>query len=180
MKKYFLSICIFLTSANLFGQARYEPSILILVPNEITNDKRFEDEIDGFNRIIRERMNTAEREKALQSDAFKKQPENIQKIIASETMFLKTLNFNNQISYSAEQYLAYRLFEKFPNMLLLLKDSKVKADLSELKNESEEANVQYILNFPKLEFYSENGSKYAKVYIQFYDRITNSVIIKHV
>lgn len=177
MMKHLTTILFLLTFTTTFGQTVYEPQILILAPNATKYEKTFDKEVTNYNKEIKKNTNTSEQEQALNSPDFKKQPENIQIITKSEIEFSKDLDFFKQASFISEQFLAYRFFEKFPNLLIKLKDAKSSGTLDDLKTQSEKEKLQYILNFASIELYKENKINYAKITVQLYDNVSNSILL---
>lgn len=174
MKKLTTLLLSILTFATTFGQTKFEPQILILSPNEVTYDRIFEKEISNCNKQIKQSLKQADKGP---NDELKSQPENIKIMMQNEIAFSKTLDFAKQITFVAEQYLAYRFFEKFPNLLIILKDIKCNGNISELKNVANEQHFQYILNFPKINFYKESGISKSKVTVQLYDQLTDAILL---
>lgn len=177
MTKLISTILFFLTISTSFGQANYEPQILILSPNDIKYDKAFDKEIADYNILIKKNNKFAEQEKSLKSKEFSTQPPNIKRMMKSEVAYSKKIDFVKQASFISEQFLAYRFFEKFPNLLIELKDIKTKGSIEDFKQLSEQTNLQYVLNFPSISFYKENGVSYAKLAVQLYNYSTNSLLI---
>lgn len=180
MMKHLMTILLLLTLTTIFGQAVYEPQILILAPNVTKYEKAFEKEVKNYNKEIKKNTNTSEQIQVLNSPDFKKQPENIQTIAKSEIEFSKDLDFFKQASFISEQFLAYRFFEKFPNLLIKLKDAKSNGTLDDLKIQSEKEKLQYVLNFASIELYKEGKVSCAKITVQLYDNISKSILLdKH-
>lgn len=177
MMKQLTAILFLLTLTTTFGQTLYEPQILILAPYVTKHEKAFDIEISKFNKEIKKKINISEQKQVLSSPDFKNQPENIQIITKSEIEFSKDLDFFKQASFISEQFLAYRFFEKFPNLLIKLKDTKSNGMLDNLKTHSEKEKLQYVLNFASIELYNENKISYAKIAVQLYDYVSNSVIL---
>lgn len=177
MTRILLLISILLLGQTSFGQTNYEPQILILAPNKVKYEKEFEKEINDLNELYKKNINYEAQLKNLTSDEFKKQPKNIQLMMTSEVEYAKNMNFINATSSICEQFLAYRFIEKFPDLMIILKDIKIDGQLSNLKNVSEKYNLQYVLNFSDIEFYKENQTNFAKVKSQLYDKSTNELLI---
>jgi hypothetical protein len=175
--KYFTTILLLLTFTTIFGQTVYEPQILILAPNVTKYEKAFDKEIAGYDKEIKKNSNISEQEQALNSPEFKNQPENIQIITQSEIQFSKNLDFFKQASFISEQLLVYRFFEKFPNLLIKLKDAKSSGTLNDLKTHSDKEKLQYVLNLASIDLYKENKINYAKVIVQLYDNVSNSILL---
>ena len=177
MMKHLITIIFLLTLTSTFGQTVYEPQILILAPNVTKYEKAFDKEVSSYNKEIKKNLNTSEKEQALNSPDFKMQPENIQIITKSEIEFFKDLDFFKQASFISEQMLAYRFFEKFPNLLIKLNDAKSNGTLSDLKAYSDKEKLQYVLNFASIELYTQNKINYAKITVQLYDKVSNSILL---
>lgn len=175
--KHIATILFLLTFRTTFGQVAYEPQILILAPNETKYEKAFDKELASYNNEIKKKLNISEQEQGLNSDDFKKRPKNIQIITKSEIEFSKNLDFFKQASFISEQYLAYRFFEKFPNLLIKLKDDKSNGTAEELKIQSDKEKLQYVLNLSSIELYIEKKNRYAKISIQLYDNVSNSILL---
>src|SRR5690606_38698817 len=122
-------------------------------------------------------QNAAEAEVYFKSDDFLSQPENIQLIIKSEFEFAKNLDFFKNASSISAQFLAYRFFEKFPNLLIIPIDQKSDGSLNDLKSKSENNEFQYVLNFSEIELYKKDHIGYAKIKVQLFDGMSNSIIL---
>ncbi|NQY31331.1 MAG: hypothetical protein HRT69_17935 [Flavobacteriaceae bacterium] len=177
MKKQLFTLIILLVSILTFAQEKLEPTILILSPNETKYEKSFKTEITEYNNSIVKNNNTSETESYLKSEDFLSQPENIREMIKSEIEFAKNIDFFKNASSISEQFLAYRFFEKFPNLLIILKDQKSDGSLTNLKSISQNENFQYVLNFSKIELYKKNNVGYAEIKVQLFDNISNSIIL---
>lgn len=175
--KHLTTILLILTFTTTFGQTIYEPKILILAPNVTKYEKTFEKEIERYTNENKKNINTSEQDEFLNSPDFKKQPENLQIITKSEIEFSKNLDFFKRASFISEQSLIYRFFEKFPNLLIKLKDTKSSGTLNDLKAHSDKENLQYVLNLASIELYKENNISYAKITVQLYDNVSNSILL---
>jgi len=177
MKKQLFTLIILLVSILTFAQEKLEPTILILSPNETKYEKSFKKEVTEYNNSIVKNNNTSETESYLNSEDFLSQPENIREMIKSEMEFAKNIDFFKNASSISEQFLAYRFFEKFPNLLIILKDQKSDGSLTNLKSISENEKFQYVLNFSKIELYKKDDVGYAETKVQLFDDISNSIIL---
>lgn len=176
MKKLTIIILTFTFALTALGQT-YEPQILILTPKEFKYDKSFEKDVKLRNKELSKRPENKEQADYLESDEFKKQPDNIQRITLSEIDFSEKLNFSKQASFIAHQYLAYRFYERFPNLLILLSTSKSSGSLTELKKIADTDKMQYVLNFSSIELYKKNEISYAKISVQLYDNVSQTFLI---
>jgi hypothetical protein len=177
MKKQLFTLIILSVSILTFAQEKFEPTILILSPNETKYEKPFKKEVTEYNNSIVKNNNISETESYLKSDDFLSQPENIREMIKSEIEFAKNIDFFKNASSISEQFLAYRFFEKFPNLLIILKDKKSDGSLTNLKSISENEKFQYVLNFSKIELYKKDNVGYAEIKIQLFDNTSNSIIL---
>ncbi len=159
-----------------FGQT-YEPEILILSPNELKFEKSFETELKTKNKELSNRLKNLEQADFTKSEEFKKQPANIQRITLSEVKFLENIDFSKQTSFIAQQYLSYRFYERFNNLLILLSDQKSEGGVAELKRVADTEKMQYILNFSRIYLFKKDGISYAKISAQLYDNVSQTLLI---
>ena len=176
MKKLTIIILTFTFALTALGQT-FEPQILILTPNEFEYDKTFDKDIKSNNKELSKRPKNSEQTDFVKSDEFKKQPDNIQKITLSEISFSEKLDFSKQASFIAHQYLAYRFYERFPNLLILLSNIKSNGTLIDLKKISDAEKMQYVLNFSKIELLKKDGISFAKITVQLYDNLSQTLLI---
>lgn len=176
MKKLTTIILTFTFALTALGQT-YEPQILILTANEFKSDKSFESELKSKNKELSKRPKDTEQADYIKSEEFKKQPENIQKITLSEIKFTEKLDFAKQATFIAHQYLTYRFFERFTNLLILLSDQKSIGSLTDLKKIASTEKMQYVLNFSKIELFKRDGISFAKISVQLYDNVSQAFLI---
>ena len=150
ISRQLFTLIILLVSILTYGQEKLEPTILILSPNETKYEKSFNNEITEFNIQLAKNKNPSNTRAYLKSEDFLSQPENIRLMIKSEIEFAENVDFFKSASSISEQFLAYRFFEKFPNLLIILKDKKSNGSLNNLKSISANEKFQYVLNFSKL------------------------------
>lgn len=176
MNKLTIIILTFTFALTALGQT-YEPQILILTPNEFKYDKSFEKDVKLKNKELSKRPVNKEQADYLKSDEFNNQPNNIQRITLSEIDFSEKLDFSKQASFIAHQYLAYRFYERFPNLLILLSNIKSNGSLTELKKIADTDKIQYVLNFSSIELFKRDGISFAKISVQLYDNASQTFLI---
>lgn len=176
MKKLTIIILTFTFALTALGQT-FEPQILILTPNEFKYDKTFDKDIKSKNKELSKRPQNSEQTDFVKSVEFEKQPDNIQKITLSEINFSEKLDFSKQASFIAHQYLAYRFYERFPNLLILLSNIKSDGSPTDLKKIADSDKIQYVLNFPRIELYKRDGISFAKISVQLYDNSSQTFLI---
>jgi hypothetical protein len=176
MKKLTILLLTFSFAFSALGQI-YEPQILILTPNEFKYDKALEKDVKSKNKELEKRPENSEQTEFVKSDEFKNQPENIQRISLSEIKFTENLDFSKQASYIAQQYLTYRFYERFTNLLIILSDKKSNGALVDLKQIANTEKMQYVLNFSKIELYKNGNISFAKISVQLYDNLSQNFLI---
>ena len=176
MRKVTTLTILILIAFSVLGQ-EYEPQILILAPNETTFDKKFKEAITKINSDLSKRPTAEEQENYIKSNEFTNQPENIRLMTLSGISFFEKSDFFRQTSFFAQQYLSYRFYERFTNLLILLSNSKSKGGLNDLKILADKEKMQYILNFPRIELYKTGGVAYARISVQLYDNMTGEYLI---
>ncbi|HEY5750881.1 MAG TPA: hypothetical protein VIU12_32685 [Chryseolinea sp.] len=95
----------------------------------------------------------------------------------SDISYSEKMDFFRQTSYLAYQYLSYRFYERFKDLLILLSEEKTSGGLRDLKAIADKESIQYILNFPKTDLYKADGAAYAKLRVQLYDNLTGEYLI---
>jgi hypothetical protein len=135
-------------------------------------------EIADFNKKMEMRYDkSSEMGKQLNSAEFQKQPTNMKRIAESSFYFGKSMDYGSQISLLSQNYLLYRFFEKFPNLLILLDSNKSDGSLHDLHDIATRTQMQYVLNFPSVEFYKQDEESYSKLRVQLYDQVSNGFLI---
>lgn len=172
-------LILLLTLCKLAIGQTYEPQILILTPNETKVEKSLRKEVEAVNKKLNSSVANEEQINTyLNSDEFLQQPLNLQKMIRSEIDYSKEMNFFGQVSSISEQYLAYRFFERFPNLLIMLSDQKSNNTVASLMQVVNNEGLQYILNFQSIEIYKDKSIPHAKIYVQLFDRSTETTILE--
>lgn len=176
MKRATTLIILILITFSVLGQD-YEPQILILAPNETSFDKKFEKELIKINDKLSNSPKIAEQKDYIKSKEFTNQPENIRLMTLSEITFAEKMDFFRQTSFFSHQYLSYRFYERFTNLLILLSNNKSRGESGDLKVLADKEKIQYVLNFPKIELYKANGVAYAKIRVQLFDNLADEFLI---
>lgn len=175
--KNLITIILTLTITITVWSQSYEPQILILAPSEFKYEKPFENDVLSINKKLSGRVKNSEEADYLESDDFISQPENIQRMILSEVKFSQTQDFSKQVSFIAFQYLSYRFFERFENLLILLSDKKSDGSLKELSKIAGKEKMQYVLNFSHIQLFERDGMAFAEISVQLYDNVSQTFLI---
>jgi len=178
MKHTSILLLLLSTFAHLFSQNNFEPQILILAPSNVKYDNSMSKDITDFNLKTKKAYgNKSEMAKQMNSSEFQKQPINMKRITVSSYYFGKSMEYGGQISLLSQNYLLYRFYEKFPNLLILLDTNKSDGSILDLHKLATRTQMQYILNFPSVEFYKQDGESYSKLKVQLYDQNSNVFLI---
>lgn len=153
------------------------PQILILSPNETKFESALDKELLKNVNNYKKSLNLEQADAFLLSDEFKKRPENAQIITRSEIEYLRTLDHKNLVSYLAEQYLSYKLYEKFEGVVVRLKNAKSNGSTAELKKIAADENTTFVLNFSTIELYKEKRQSFAKITVQLYDHTSGKMLL---
>lgn len=178
LKSTFL-IFTFFTSNLLFGQIKYDPKVLILSPYNTECDDKLQKELDDYNTFfIKNNEKKASKEKEhFESNDFKEQAENFQLIDRNQYEYSTKLDFYKHTSYIAGQHITYTLYQKFKNLLVLLKDETSDGNINSFKNLAEKEDFQFIVNIHSIHLYKTKKQKYATIRIQLFDKLTNVILL---
>jgi len=173
---------LFLFTSIVFAQKQpvYEPQILILSPAKTSVsgalEKEYKAQSDTIARMVAKLVSKGD----AQPKELGSQPQNVELMRQSSQAFITKMTFFKQVSYIANSYLTYRFYERFPNELILLKDTIVDSQLASLQRLSQNQQMSYILSFPSVELELENGKRVAKLNVQLYEQSSNSLLIDKV
>ena len=167
-------------SSTLYSQNLYEPSVVILSPNNIMIHKALKKQIDSLNNSISERLKKVDwkkREKLLKEE-FIDEAENVRIMEIKKLTFMKNANYLSKISSISELYLQYKFFTKFENLMIYaVSDKIIFNDAKHLHAISEKYNSRYVLNFSELKLSQSNEGKTCSIDVQLYDSEKNEIVI---
>jgi hypothetical protein len=168
---------IFLTT-TVFSQVNFEPTILILTPYSTSADIEFKKVIKNYNKKIKQNQkNTAKKiEKALAE--IESGAENIGTMYQKKIEFSQNMDIYSSISSIAEEYLQYRFYEKFTNLLIYAINEKSEGNIDTLSTLAQNHQMQYVLNFPKVNSFIENGIKKSTITVQLYDNLQRQILFE--
>lgn len=175
---YYLIIGFFvLNSFESKAQIDFDPSVIILVPNEVETDKSTDKEISEFNKKLSEQLVNQPNQDSELKEQLKGQPENIRLMMKNNVDFSKSIDFYSMISSITKQFLQYRFFETFPNLLILAIHEKSDGYPKSLTSIAEKHNTQFVINFKKVKTFKSKESKMLELDIQIFDSQSNSTIL---
>lgn len=172
-----LTIGIFLCTA-VYSQGNYEPTILILTPNATSADKQLKKVIKSFDKEIKQSQEKAVKESEKTLAEIGDRAENVKIMYQKKIEFSKDMGLYSLIPLIAEGYLQYRFYERFTNLLIYAINEKSKGSVDELSTLANNHEMQYILNFPKVNSYVENGTKKSAITVQLYDNVQKQILFE--
>ncbi|MEO6523932.1 MAG: hypothetical protein ABIN91_19770 [Mucilaginibacter sp.] len=176
-KTRLIVLLLMLSAAPVLGQVVYEPQILILSPGATKFDGAFEKQIADITAKLKKDIKPGDREKVLQSPRFKEQAENLRIMTLNQLDYALKVDFFKQMPLMTASYLSYRFYERFPNLMVRIKDVQSDGSLASLKAIAAGDNLQYVMNFPSVEFYKDKGVNVAKITVQLFNKNTGTLLL---
>ena len=183
--KFYIKTCLstmllFAMTSTFFSQSVYEPSVVILSPNEIIVHEELKKQIDSLNISISDRLkyiDWKEREKSLREE-LKDETENIRVMELKKLAFMKKANYFSSLSSISEIYLQYKLFTEFENLMIYAVSDKLQySDMKNLHAISGKYNSRYVLNFPQVELFKNKDGKTCSLDVQLYDKKKRKIVL---
>ncbi len=184
MKVKTLKIIFSLLLFNIsFGQQIDTLKIIVLSPNKIEVSDNYLTEYNKVKKeVLKNRSLLKERklkEKQSGIEEFNKQPDYTKLMFENELNFCDNLTIDNYISMVVREYISYRLYKLFkikPRIVLvsLLNSTSNTEKYSEIANGRQNF---FIINFPKIKFYNENGELKVQTNIELYSSKTNKILL---
>lgn len=165
-----------LLCTTVYSQDYFEPTILILTPSKTTADKALKKEIEYLDKEIRKGRDKAVKESEDDLAEMIDGDKNIKTMCQKKIEFSKDMGFYSIIPSMAEGYLQYRFYERFTNLLIYAVNEKSDGNIEELSNLADYHKMQYILNFPNVNSFVENGTKKSTITVQLYDNSQNKIL----
>ncbi|WP_110831009.1 hypothetical protein [Pedobacter nutrimenti] len=153
-------------------QSKFEPELLILSVKKISFDPAAAKYIENQNKKLKQEISSHELTEP--SDI---KEENFRLMAKSTINYAKKLDFFKQISINSQNYLTYRFIERFPNTLILIKDTTAGNDLTDLAKIAKDENMPYILSFPSAHMAKEKEGFVLHLKVQLYEAESNSFLL---
>jgi hypothetical protein len=177
MKRLTFQLAVLLFCTQCYAQARFDPQLLILTPNEFHCDAALQKEVGIADDSLKKVAVSAVARMFGDTVKINSLPPNARIMAGNEISFIEPMDFSKEIPLISQQYLVYHFFEKFPNVLILLSKQRSTGDIDDLHRLADQEKEQYILNFPSINLYQENGIKYCKIKVQLYQRQSNTLLV---
>ena len=166
-----------------FGQQIDTLKIIVLSPNRIEVSDNY---LTEYNKVKKEVLKNRSllkgrklKEKQSEIEEFNKQPNYTKLMFENELNFCDNLTIDNYISMVVREYISYRLYKPFkikPRIVLvsLLNSTSNTEKYTEIANGRQNF---FIINFPKIKFYKENGELKVQTNIELYSSKTNKILL---
>ena len=168
---------------NSFGQQIDTLKVIVLSPNKIEIADYYLTEYNKLKKEILEKRSPLKEQKSKHKQSnieeFNKQPDYTKIMFDNELNFYDSLTIDNYVSLVVREYISYRLYKPFkikPRIVLV----SVASSSSDKKQYSNIANGRqniFIINFPKMKFYKENGELKVQTNIELYSSKTNEILL---
>lgn len=181
-QKRILLLSLFLIN-NLFSQKLDTLKVIVLSPNKIEVTDDFSSEYQKIqSEILKKRRELKEqklKEKEDNLEAFNNQPDYTKIMFINELNFFDSLTIDNFISMITREYIAYRLYKpyKIKPRLVLVNSKNTPSDLKQYNTICQGYQNHFIINFPSLKFYKENGTPRVQTRIELYSNKTKEILL---
>jgi len=166
-----------------FGQQKDTLKIIVLSPNKIEVSDNYLTEYNKLKKEVLENRSLKKeqklKEKQSEIEEFNKQPDYTKLMFDNELNFYDSVTIDNYISMLVREYISYRLYKPFkikPRIVLvsLLNSTSDTEKYTEIANGRQNF---FIINFPKIRFYKENGELRVQTNIELYSSKTNKILL---
>jgi len=155
----------------------YEPKILILSPSQTIVSPLLVKEVSAQNDSLNKMANTYKASLESQTGQTEGKAPNLLLMFKNSIPYVTRIDFFKQVSFLADNYLVYRFYERFPNVLILLKDTSMSVQLNDMQLLAKQQQMPYIISFPRVELLMNNGQRSSKIKVQLYEQASNSFLI---
>ncbi len=155
----------------------FDPSILILYPYHVQVGFSLISEINEENEYIEKERETSINSTKEHIESSKERQKNIRIMLEKKLEFQQKKDFYSRLPETLEGFLQYTLFERFNNLLIYAINQKSPSEIDSLSNIANKYRTQYIINFPKVNIYEENGVIRSDIKIQLFDNISKQIVL---
>jgi hypothetical protein len=165
------------------GQHRDTLRVIVLSPHIIEVAENYRQEYDSLQAKIRERRRFLKAEKeqtrAENAEEYNQQPEYTRQMFENELAFIDSISMGNYVSLRVREYIAYRLYRPFKikPRLVLVSAARVPSDLLQYDQIAAGRENLFIINFPKMRIYKENGELKVTTRIELYSKKQGKVLL---
>lgn len=155
----------------------YEPTILILYPDTLRADPQIREEIEKQDTEIIQSRSRRIQELESTREKMRDRPKNIQMILDKEIEFAEELDFYATIPATSEQYLLYRFFQRFENLMIYAIHEKSGGDTEKMRELAEDHEMRYVLAFPLVESVMYKGNYRSDIRVWLYDTYNEKLVL---
>lgn len=183
MKQALTIIFGFLLFNSSFGQQIDTLKVIVLSPNKIEVADNYLPEYNKLKKDVLEIRKTLKdqksKDKQAKLDEFNKQPDYTKIMFENELAFYDSLTIDNYISLVVREYISYRLFKpyKIKPRIILVSFITSNSDINKYVGISNGKRNFFIINFPSIKFFKENGSLKVKTNIELYSSQTKEILL---
>lgn len=167
-----------LLSVESKAQSNFDPNVIILVPNEVQADKSTNKEIGKINKMLTERISEQAKSEDELNERIKGRPENVGIMLRNTAEFSKNLDFYSMMASMTEQFLQYKFFERFPNLLIQSKHEKSDGSSETLNAIAQKYDAQFIINLKTVKTFKSKNSNVMELEVQLFDVTSNSILLE--
>jgi len=179
-----LSISLFLILVSIItslGQElpKYDPSILILEPYERIADKSTGREIAEISKELKKASLKYDKTDEEIENEIKNEAENVKIMVKNSYDYSVNTDFYSMLATISEQFMQYRFFEDFPNLLVLAKHEKSDGSITSLSALADKYSMQFVMNFKRVNSYNSDDGKVVEIDVQIYDAHQKATILEN-
>lgn len=173
----------FLLFSSSFGQQIDTLKVIVLSPNKIEVANNYLPEYNKQKNDILEIRKTLKDQKTTDKQAkleeYNKQPDYTKIMFENELNFYDNLTIDNYISMIVREYISYRLYKpyKIKPRIILVSLINSDSDINKYVKISNGRKNLFIINFPTMKLFKENGKIKVKTKIELYSAQTNEILL---
>jgi hypothetical protein len=173
----------FLLFNSSFGQQIDTLKVIVLSPNKIEVANNYLPEYNKQKNDVLEIRKTLKDQKTTDKQAkleeYNKQPDYTKIMFENELNFYDNLTIDNYISMIVREYISYRLYKpyKIKPRIILVSLLNSDSDINKYAEISNGRKNLFIINFPTMKLFKENGKIKVKTKIELYSAQTNEILL---
>ena len=172
MKKLLLIITLIYFTTS-FSQKNRVPSIVVLNPQETITNKG----LDSIAKLYKHEKKLTEEHK---QRVRKSNGKNFELKSEKEILFMEKMDLGSQITFGLNFYLGYKLFEYHENHMVYPAHEINNSTKGELKKIAEKHKMNWVVNFPKVKFQTNNKGNSGEIRFQLYNLKLDEIVLDEV
>ncbi|WP_299362484.1 hypothetical protein [Winogradskyella sp.] len=168
MSKLYSSIVFFIVCFSSYSQEVRFPSIIIINSQETIISKELDSIVKKFES---KGISEHQKQKIINENGkFRLKTE-------KEIEFLQEVDISTKITYGLNYFLSYKFFEYFEDLLIYPIKESIDSTKESLESISQIHNVNWVINFKKLEFYKEEQYYKGRAEYLLYNQKEDEIVI---